>query len=44
LNRTLNVSKAGQNRAFLERRLAMRRMDTGLAKAEEALTGFSGEE
>lgn len=38
LNRTLNVSKAGQNRAFLERRLN-ETMDT-MAKAEEALRDF----
>ena len=38
LNRTLNVSKAGQNRAFLERRLN-ETMET-MAKAEEALRDF----
>lgn len=38
LNRTLNVSKAGQNRAFLERRLN-ETMDT-MARAEEALRDF----
>ncbi len=38
LNRTLNVSKAGQNRLFLERRLN-ETMDT-MAKAEEALRDF----
>ncbi len=38
LNRTLNVSKAGQNRLFLERRLN-ETMET-MAKAEEALRDF----
>ncbi len=38
LNRTLNVSKAGQNRAFIERRLAETQVN--LVKAEEALKAF----
>ncbi len=38
LNRTLNVSKAGYNRAFIERRLA--ETQTGLVKTEEALRDF----
>ena len=38
LNRTLNVSKAGQNRAFIERRLAETQVN--LAKAEETLKEF----
>jgi uncharacterized protein involved in exopolysaccharide biosynthesis len=38
LNRTVNVSKAGQNRAFIERRLA--ETQVGLAKTEEALKDF----
>lgn len=38
LNRTLNVSKAAQNRAFIERRLAETR--ESLVKAEEALKDF----
>jgi uncharacterized protein involved in exopolysaccharide biosynthesis len=38
LNRTVNVSKAGQNRAFIERRLA--ETQVGLVKAEEALRDF----
>ena len=38
LNRTLNVSKAGQQRAFIERRLA--ETQDHLAKAEEALKEF----
>jgi tyrosine-protein kinase Etk/Wzc len=38
LNRTVNVSKAGQNRAFIERRLA--ETQTGLVKTEEALKDF----
>mgnify|MGYP003519442664 FL=1 len=38
LNRTLNVSKASYNRAFIERRLA--ETQTGLVKTEEALRDF----
>jgi uncharacterized protein involved in exopolysaccharide biosynthesis len=38
LNRTLNVSKAGQNRAFIERRLAETQVN--LVKAEETLKDF----
>jgi tyrosine-protein kinase Etk/Wzc len=38
LNRTLNVSKAGQNRAFIERRLTETQVN--LVKAEEALKEF----
>lgn len=38
LNRTVNVSKAGQNRAFIERRLAETQETMG--KAEEALRDF----
>ncbi|MGH7250547.1 MAG: GumC family protein, partial [Nitrospiraceae bacterium] len=38
LNRTLTVSKAGQNRAFIEKRLAETRVD--LVKAEEDLKEF----
>lgn len=38
LNRTLNVSKASQNRAFIERRLAETQIN--LVKAEEALKEF----
>ena len=38
LNRTLNVSKAGQQRAFIERRLA--ETQDHLARAEEALKDF----
>lgn len=38
LNRTLNVSKAGQNRAFIEGRLA--ETHVSLVKAEEALKDF----
>lgn len=38
LNRTLNVSKASQNRAFIERRLAETQVN--LVKAEEALKEF----
>jgi uncharacterized protein involved in exopolysaccharide biosynthesis len=38
LNRTLNVSKATQNRAFIERRLA--ETQSGLVKTEEALRDF----
>jgi uncharacterized protein involved in exopolysaccharide biosynthesis len=38
LNRTVNVSKAGQNRAFIERRLAETVENMG--KAEEALREF----
>lgn len=38
LNRTVNVSKAGQNRAFIERRLADTQV--GLVKTEEALRDF----
>ena len=38
LNRTLNVSKAGQNRAFIERRLTETQVN--LVKAEEALKNF----
>jgi tyrosine-protein kinase Etk/Wzc len=38
LNRTVNVSKAGQNRAFIERRLA--ETQAGLVKTEEALKDF----
>ncbi|MCK6493960.1 MAG: Wzz/FepE/Etk N-terminal domain-containing protein [Nitrospira sp.] len=38
LNRTLNVSKAGHNREFIERRLA--ETQTGLVKTEEALRDF----
>ncbi|HET9963497.1 MAG TPA: Wzz/FepE/Etk N-terminal domain-containing protein [Nitrospiraceae bacterium] len=38
LNRTVNVSKAGQNRAFIERRLA--ETQETMAKAEEALRDF----
>lgn len=38
LNRTLNVSKAGQNRAFIERRLSDTQVN--LVKAEEALKDF----
>jgi uncharacterized protein involved in exopolysaccharide biosynthesis len=38
LNRTLNVSKASQNRAFIEKRLAETRVD--LVKAEESLKEF----
>ncbi|MBP8116322.1 MAG: hypothetical protein KAY09_01200 [Nitrospira sp.] len=38
LNRTLNVSKASHNRAFIERRLA--ETQTGLVKTEEALRDF----
>lgn len=38
LNRTLSVSKAGQNRAFIERRLAETQVN--LVKAEEALKDF----
>src|SRR5439155_26550887 len=38
LNRTLNVSKAGQNRAFIERRMAETQVN--LVKAEEALKDF----
>lgn len=38
LNRTLNVSKAGQNRAFIERRLA--ETQGNLVKAEETLKDF----
>jgi uncharacterized protein involved in exopolysaccharide biosynthesis len=38
LNRTLNVSKAGQNRAFIERRLAETQVN--LVKAEETLKEF----
>jgi uncharacterized protein involved in exopolysaccharide biosynthesis len=38
LNRTLNVSKASQNRAFIEHRLAETRAN--LAKAEDALKAF----
>jgi len=38
LNRTLNVSKAGQQRAFIERRLAETQVH--LAKSEEALKEF----
>ena len=42
LNRTLNVSKAGQNRLFLERQLN-ETMET-MAKAEGGAPGLSGEE
>lgn len=38
LNRTLNVSKASQNRAFIERRLS--ETQVGLVKTEEALRDF----
>ncbi len=38
LNRTLNVSRAGQNRAFIEKRLA--ETQVSLVKAEEALKDF----
>ncbi|MEK6801311.1 MAG: Wzz/FepE/Etk N-terminal domain-containing protein [Nitrospirota bacterium] len=38
LNRTLNVSKASYNRAFIERRLT--ETQTGLVKTEEALRDF----
>ena len=38
LNRTLNVSKAGQKRAFIERRIEETQVQ--LAKAEEALKDF----
>jgi len=38
LNQTLNVSKAGQNRAFIERRLVETQVN--LVKAEEALKDF----
>jgi uncharacterized protein involved in exopolysaccharide biosynthesis len=38
LNRTLNVSKAGQNRAFIEKRLA--ETQVALVKAEETLKEF----
>lgn len=38
LNRTVNVGKAGQNRAFIERRLAETHVN--LVKAEEALKDF----
>lgn len=38
LNRTLNVGKAGQNRAFIERRLV--ETQANLVKAEEALKEF----
>jgi len=38
LNRTLNVSKASQNRAFIERRLAETQVN--LVKAEETLKDF----
>src|SRR5881628_2146389 len=38
LNQTLNVSKAGQNRAFIERRLGETQVN--LVKAEEALKDF----
>ena len=38
LNRTLNVSKASQNRAFIEKRLTETRVD--LVKAEESLKVF----
>ncbi len=38
LNRTLNVSKASHNRAFIERRLA--ETQAGLVKTEEALRDF----
>jgi uncharacterized protein involved in exopolysaccharide biosynthesis len=38
LNRRVNVSKAGQNRAFIERRLA--ETQVGLVKTEEALRDF----
>ncbi len=38
LNRTLNVSKAAQNRAFIEKRLA--ETQANLVKAEEALKDF----
>ena len=38
LNQTLNVSKAGQNRAFIERRLGETKVN--LVKAEEALKDF----
>ncbi|MBK9112729.1 MAG: hypothetical protein IPM88_13905 [Nitrospira sp.] len=38
LNRTLNVSKAGQNRGFLERRL--NETMESMAKAEDALRDF----
>ncbi|MET0514222.1 MAG: Wzz/FepE/Etk N-terminal domain-containing protein, partial [Nitrospiraceae bacterium] len=38
LNRTVNVSKAGQNRVFIERRLA--ETIEGMGKAEEALRDF----
>lgn len=38
LNRTLNVSKAGQNRAFIERRLS--ETQGNLVRAEEALKDF----
>ena len=38
LNRTLNVGKAGQTRAFIERRLAETHVN--LVKAEEALKNF----
>ena len=38
LNRTVNVSKAGQNRAFIERRLA--ETQVGLVRTEEALRDF----
>src|SRR5438093_3838480 len=38
LNQTLNVSKAGQNRAFIERRMAETQVN--LVKAEEALKDF----
>src|SRR5438093_5640695 len=38
LNQTLNVSKAGQNRAFIERRLSETQVN--LVKAEEALKDF----
>jgi len=38
LNQTMNVSKAGQNRAFIERRLA--ETQVSLVKAEEVLKDF----
>jgi uncharacterized protein involved in exopolysaccharide biosynthesis len=38
LNRTVNISKAGQNRAFIERRLGETQVN--LVKAEEALRDF----
>ena len=38
LNHTVNVSKAGQNRAFIERRLVETKV--GMVKAEEAFRDF----